>query len=455
MILVGNNLEVLPTLPADHFDSIVTDPPYGLGFMGKEWDHAVPGQPFWEAMLRVAKPGAYLVAFGAPRLYHRMACYIEDAGWELRDTLMWVYGSGFPKSLDVSDAMARRLAGEQLQAGSRAVNPDVYRVTAFLREARIKAGWTNARIDALFGTTGMAGHWTTSASQPACPSLRQWGVLKEQLGFGDELDDLVAQLCSTERPEDWGAGGGDRGPFLDALKNNPNPTPAGAWGTALKPAWEPIVLARKPLRGTVAANIMAYGTGALNIGGCRVGTEGGTRKADPAAAGQSTSENAYGNGLNGGGVEALNAGRWPSNLAHDGSPEVERLFLTDPDGSSARFFYNAKAQRDDRNDGCDEFAPRPLNWSSGDANPGSFQGAGTDRSSRNFHPTVKPTELMRWLCRLVTPPGGHVLDPFCGSGSTGRGAIAEGFQFTGIEMNPEYAAIAEARTRVVQPGLPF
>lgn len=456
MILVGNNLEVLPTLEADSFDSIVTDPPYGLGFMGKEWDHAVPGQPFWEAMLRVAKPGAFLVAFGAPRLYHRMACYIEDAGWELRDTLMWVYGSGFPKSLDVSDAMARRLAGEQLQVGSRAINPDVYRVTAFLREARIKAGWTNARIDALFGTTGMAGHWTTGASQPACPSVRQWGVLKTALGFGDELDALVEQLASTERPEDWGAGGGDRGPFLEALKNNPDPTPAGDWGTALKPAWEPIVLARKPLRGTVAANVIAYGTGALNIGGCRIG--GGDERQHPESIKNEDAErnrNCYGAGLQGSLAATTTLGRWPANLVHDGSPEVAKLFLTDGDGSAARFFYSPKAQRSDRNDGCDEFAPKPLNWSSGDANPGSFQGDGTDRTSRNFHPTVKPTELMRWLCRLVTPPAGHVLDPFCGSGSTGRGAIAEGFRFTGIELSPEYAAIAEARTKVVQPGLPF
>lgn len=457
MIHVGNNLDILPTLPADHFDSIVTDPPYGLGFMGKEWDHSVPGEPFWAAMLRVAKPGAYLVAFGAPRLYHRMACAIEDAGWEIRDTLMWVYGSGFPKSRDVSDAMARRIAGQTLEASARAINPDVYRVTAFLREARNKAGWTNARIDALFGTHGMAGHWTTGASQPACPSVRQWEALKIALGFGDELDALVEQLASTERPEDWGEGGGSDGPFLAGLERNRNATPAGAWGTALKPAWEPIVMARKPIRGSVAANVIAYGTGALNIGGCRVGDVGGTRKADTSET--TDSVNAYGNGLNGGGVEPINAGRWPSNLAHDGSDEVVALFpeevvvpagpqapvqvtgclfgSPEPDpepvvpvaapegGSAARFFYCAKASSDDRHDGLEA----------------------------NIHPTVKPTALMRWLCRLVTPPGGHVLDPFTGSGSTGRGAIAEGFTFTGIELNPEYAAIAAARTQVVQPGL--
>lgn len=361
MIHVGDCLEVLPKLDASSVDSIVTDPPYGLGFMGKAWDHAVPGSPFWAEMLRVAKPGAFLTAFGGTRAFHRMACAIEDAGWELRDTLMWVYGSGFPKSHN----------GE------------------------------------------------------------------------------------------WG-------------------------GTALKPAWEPIVLARKPLIGTVEANWREHGTGALNIDACRVFSSRGNAVFGSSNATVSPSR-MFNSSPSGGGYRSAaieNAageiGRWPANLVHDGSPEVVSqfpaaagaaapvrrrngdkfrtaygAFAGDIDeagstfhgdsGSAARFFYCAKASRKDRNDGCAGMEERPLHWSSGDQSPGTFQAKGTHRAATNNHPTVKPTELMRWLCRLVTPRGGVILDPFMGSGSTGRGARAEGFEFVGIEIDPDYARIAKAR----------
>lgn len=349
-------------------DAIVTDPPYGLNFMGKNWDHGVPGAHFWVEALRVAKPGAHLLAFGGTRTFHRLVCAIEDAGFEIRDTIMWVYGSGFPKS--------RNLEGE------------------------------------------------------------------------------------------W-----------------------DGWGTALKPAWEPIIVARKPLDGTVAANVAKYGTGALNIDGCRIEYDGDADKASATPQGKCTAKS----GALAGGVQHEGGrseftrpeqkGRWPANVVHDGSDEVVALFPaeagasapvrgTEPSrpakntygefargggafhgdtGSAARFFYCAKADRHDRNDGCEELPARDLNWSSGKQSPGTFQSENTDRSATNFHPTVKPTDLMRWLCRLVTPRGGTVLDPFMGSGSTLKAAELEGFGAIGIEINQEYIDIARKRIAADMP----
>lgn len=381
MIHVGSCLDILPTLAADHFDSIVTDPPYELGFMGKAWDRSgVAFQPeTWAAALRVAKPGAYLAAFGGTRTFHRMMVAIEDAGWEIRDTLMWVYGSGFPKS----------------------------------------------------------------------------------------------------RNGEWG-------------------------GTALKPAWEPIVMARKPFKCTVGQNFAKHGTGGLNIDGCRVGDEERTYDITMVSGGFETT----GGGRNRKQGEATVVGRWPANLVHDGSEEVLAAFpnasgqkadiadsapsarlrtvyeggelhrnrLGEPSaesenagavgfkmrpgarridtGSAARFFYCAKASREDRNEGCDGLPLRTSGMVSNTSGQHmTRRDGGAPAPAANNHPTVKPTDLMRWLCRLVTPSGGHVLDPFTGSGSTGRGAILEGFEFTGIELSEDYARIAEARIRVAQPGL--
>jgi DNA modification methylase len=280
-VIQGDCLDAMPNIPENSIDAIVTDPPYGLAFMGKAWDHAVPGPEFFAAMLRVAKPGAHLVAFGGTRLYHRMTVAIEDAGWEIRDSLMWLYGSGFPKSHN------------------------------------------------------------------------------------------------------------------------------GPWGgTALKPAWEPIVLARKPLDGTVAANHLRHGCGGLNVDGCRVGTDGGCKGAGVGAGGR-----CYGDGLNGTFAKPVTGlGRWPANL-------ILGEGVTDAEWS--RFFYCPKASK-------------------------------ADRDENNTHPTVKPTDLMRYLCRLVTPQGGTVLDPFTGSGSTGKAAILEGFNFVGIERDTEYVNIAEARIAKAQ-----
>ena len=373
-IIQADCLEELANL--DPIDAVVTDPPYGLtankkggtgeaslnlnspagrsristggGFMGQKWDAGVPGVEFWQAIGAAMKPGAHLLAFGGTRTFHRLACAIEDSGFEIRDCIMWVYGTGFPKSHDVSKAIDRAASSSDPKA--------------------------------------------PTVSAPATDAAKQWD----------------------------------------------------GWGTALKPAWEPIIVARKPFDGTVAENVQRHGTGALNIDGCRVATSDGY------------SENAVTQGVNTARTsweprqvrrtfEPSRSGRWPANLIHDGSDEVVGLFpeskscnspssarstsiyrpgmgayqgqgplYPGDSGSAARFFYCAKANKKERGEG-------------------------------NDHPTVKPLALMRYLCRLVTPPGGVILDPFMGSGSTLVAAKAEGFRSIGIDLEPHYCKIAERR----------
>ncbi len=413
----GDCREVMATLDAESVDAIVSDPPYGLSFMGKGWDHGVPGVEFWAEALRVAKPGAHLLAFGGTRTYHRLACAIEDAGWEIRDCVMWVYGSGFPKSHDVSKAI----------------------------DAKIATGGSGTR------------------------QMRQTAMGDDYIGY---------------------TGAGNFRDGTTRAKNSPNPPGAAfvpatdaarqwsGWGTALKPAWEPIIVARKPLVGTVAENVLTHGTGAINVDGCRVGTGGGTRRDGK---GNEPNDSGWEN-MRGHGIATINAGRWPANLIHDGSEEVVGLFPATKSGglsgvtyhttaksgdgwgrignggsgtchgdsgSAARFFYCAKASKADQDEGCERLAAK--------ARPtmGSGIGGQPDQSrpnNRNTHPTVKPTDLMRYLCRLVTPPGGVVLDPFTGSGSTGKAATLEGFLFIGIEREAEYVEIAKARIAAVDAG---
>lgn len=366
----GDCLEVLATLAENSIDAIVTDPPYELGFMGKSWDAS--GIAFcsdtWRLVWRVLKPGGHMVAFGAPKNYHRLACAIEDAGFEIRDSLMWVFSQGFPKSLDVSKAIDKAAGAE--------------------RE--------------IIGVAGKSG------SSRAC--------MAGDFAGGEYMETSPA----TDAAREW-----------------------AGWGTALKPAYEPIVLARKPLsEGTVAANVLRWGTGAINIDATRVGTDGGTAKGSkPTGAGNGI----YGSGLHGAcEIKQLDAGRWPANLCHDGSQGVLDLFPQtapssgrarnnsdyksvskgaekahvtfghdDNGGSAARFFYCAKASKQDR--------------------------AGSK------HPTVKPINLMRWLVRMVTPLGGTVLDPFAGSGTTGLAAKLEGYDVQLIEREPEYQADIRSR----------
>jgi len=362
----GDCIDVLRTLADNSVDSIVTDPPYGLSFMGKKWDYDVPAVEVWTECLRVLKPGGHLLAFAGTRTQHRMAVRIEDAGFEIRDMIAWVYGSGFPKSLNVAKAI-----GED------------------------------------------------------DPAAIQWQ----------------------------------------------------GWGTALKPALEPITVARKPVVGTVADNVLAWGTGGINVDGGRV-------LAGPDLAKNCNRPDVKGHWGNseGASVEASPLGRFPANLIHDGSDEVVGLFPAQTSGanptsrggigymssakgqescdaprgidsgSAARFFYVAKASAEDRDDGCHALPAKSAGQVTGGRAEGSAgldsprSGAGRRRDeTRNSHPTVKPTDLMRYLCRLVTPPGGLVLDPFVGSGSTGRGAVLEGFSFLGIEREAEYVEIARAR----------
>jgi DNA modification methylase len=407
----GDNLLVLPTLPAESCDSIVTDPPYGLSFRGKDWDHGVPGPHFWVAALRVAKPGAYLLAFGGTRTHHRLACAIEDAGWEIRDCIMWLYGSGFPKSLDVSKAIDKAAGAER---------------------AKEKCGGLGSATSFADDT------WT-----------------QENQGYRIVDTPILAAAAAWQ-----------------------------GWGTALKPAWEPIIMARKPLIETVAANVQKYGTGAINIDGCRVTIS----EDDPvrtAVFHRNGKRTAYGDFAadDTGELSPMlrsNLGRWPANLIHDGSEDVVVGF---PDskgamgdvkgnepstpgysggfgrspasskrgdsGSASRFFYCAKASKADRNEGLEgEGAKRDESRNAEQPSMNGGKGNPYNRGCipvQNTHPTVKPTALMRYLCKLVTPPGGVVLDPFAGSGSTGKAARLEGFRFLGIELEESYCTIARAR----------
>ena len=406
----GDCLEVLATLEPNSVDAVVTDPPYGLAFMGREWDHAVPGPEFFRAMLRVAKPGANLFAFGAPRLFHRMSCAIEDAGWELRDTLAWMFGEGFPKSLAIDKAIDRR----------RDDREQTYRVTAWIREARDRAGISNSDIDAAFGFFGMAGHWTSNKSQPAVPRLEYVPKLLEVLRVDDfppEIGALVLELNGRKGTpgESWAqravigtrtgvdtteqtiaAPRAAQGIAETTRKTFDVTEPASelakrfkGYGTTLKPGWEPIVLAMKPLDGKFSDNAERWGVSGLNIDGGRFGPE---------------LERAGG------------GGRWPANVVLDpvAAEELERAAAV---AGVSRFFYTAKAGAADRTDG-------------------------------NTHPTVKPTDLMQWLVRLAKPPGGGViLDPFMGSGSTGVACVLEGVDFVGIEREAEFLEIAGARIK--------
>ena len=400
-ILQGDMREKLAEVEDASVHAIVTDPPYhlttgkkggsglasvnlespygrarvGTGFMGMKWDGGdIAMRPeTWALLMRVAKPGAHLLVFSGSRTFHRVWCAVEDAGWEIRDTLMWLHGQGFPKS------------------------------------------------------SNQHGEWE-------------------------------------------------------------------GWGTALKPAFEPILMARKPLLGTVAANLATHGTGALNIDACRVGYTGTEDAAAAAAAelrSKKTSRNTEGWRMRSQNKTAqefaagpAGLGRWPANVLHDGSEEVVAAFPDAPgqmgnvrgdepstpaknvygtyarspasnlrgdSGSAARFFWCPKASKQDRNEDLEGMPRKAVNWSSGEQSPGTFQSPNTDRQNENFHPTVKPTELMQYLVRLVTPKGGVVLDPFMGSGSTGKACEREGMSFVGIELDPAYIEIARRRITGVAP----
>jgi DNA modification methylase len=459
----GDCREVMATLDAESVDAIVSDPPYGLSFMGKGWDHGVPGVEFWTEALRVAKPGAHLLAFGGTRTYHRLACAIEDAGWEIRDCVMWVYGSGFPKSHDVSKAIDKMDASEEQERRR-------LRFTTWVRST----GVTSRQIDEATGTN-MGGHYTTAGSQPAIMTREHLEQCRHLLGDVPEWVEREADIRSVESRNmaerqvyeryETGIGGvtmnNGAGQWRGEITKSHAHTDAArqwsGWGTALKPAWEPIIVARKPLVGTVAENVQTHGTGAINVDGCRV--HGGVRPLIESTA-SLPPKNALGGSLNGSrcaGTTSL--GRWPANLIHDGSDEVVGLFPQSK-STGGQASLGAFRNGDVYGKGRDERESRDPGFGDSGSAARFFycaKASKADRGSDNKHPTVKPTDLMRYLCRLVTPPGGIVLDPFTGSGSTGKAAILEGFRFVGIEREAEYVEIAKARIAAVSspPGQLF
>ena len=489
-IICGDCLLEMPKMAENSIDSIVTDPPYGLKFMSAIWDHGIPGIAFWKEALRVAKPGAHLLAFGGTRTHHRLMVAIEDAGWEIRDTIGWMYFSGFPKSLNIGKAIDKAAGAEREVVGQhecggcrtkgvwlsqKTVVDDTAPATAesiqwegwgtglkpawepiILARKPIEKGLTIAENVVKWGTGGI--------NVDGCRvSLPEGDSTKRKPSQQPASTDLALNHCKTigSITDDWKKGRFPANLIHDGSEEVTELFPNSKSKGGLKPAWEPIIIARKPIdKGlTIAENVVKWGTGGINVDGCRVGVPikhepGGLHRGSKTTVGSFTGTTNF---------EQEPHGRFPANLIHDGSEEVTELFPNskskghsvwsssgfkgtggkkqeeDNGGSAARFFYCAKASKQDRDEGLESFGSQ----SSG---VGALRDNGrTSLPRHNGHPTVKPTKLMAYLCRLVTPPGGLVLDPFAGSGSTGKACKAEGFKFLGIEMNEEYCKIARAR----------
>jgi site-specific DNA-methyltransferase (adenine-specific) len=479
---------------------VVTDPPYELGFMGKAWDGSGVAYDvdLWAEVLRVLKPGGHLCAFGGTRTYHRMACAIEDAGFEIRDSLHWVYGSGFPKSLDVSKAIDK--AGGVSPADQAAV----------LRNARERAGLTREEVaEAVGATVSSVRDWEEGRARTSggpveylvpCDSYRT--NLADLLGYtADER--RVTGGTADRRGDGTGYSLGHSGTLTEGGNTNGAKQWSG-WGTALKPAHEPIVVARKPLDGTVAANVLTHGTGALNIDGTRVGSTDGFEKAwdKPVRTNIGAVPQNYGIGVGDGERHTVDlsankptGGRWPANVIFD----TEAGALLDEQsgvskdgvaiqrngggqsiwgadnrigsradagyggqGGASRFFtainwepeidvpfrYVPKPSKRERNAGLEHLPEQHVRRHSGGEyahNSGSTSSSKNGATLSNHHPTVKPLALMRWLVKLVTPPGGTVLEPFAGSGTTLMACVMEGFNGIGIELTDEYLPIIRGR----------
>ncbi len=400
-LIGGDSRIVLSWFPDNYFDSVVTDPPYELGFMGKGWDSSgiAYDAELWSQAFRALKPGGYLLSFGGTRTYHRMACAIEDAGFILHPMLGWIFGSGFPKATNASKQIDKHFGAEREVVGQK-VRGDVQKAKG--------TGSTFAAADANKNNSAIFGYGVEDLTESATLEAKQF--------------------------DGWYYG-----------------------RQSLKPALEPICMAQKPPEGKMVENLLKWGTGAINVDGCRIE---GSPPSVPMPSGGTGNIYGYKNGKGRSGEMSDNSkGRWPANVIHDGSDQVEAEFakygnrpscnapsLARPEskfrpsqgkyqhqgqiypgdsGSASRFFYSAKASKKDRHEAVDEY------------------------EDFNKHPTVKPTELMEYLVKLVTPPNGRVLDPFCGSGSTGKACLYNGFRFIGIDLHPEHLTIARKRIRYV------
>ena len=378
-LLHGDCLEQMKTLDDNSVDSIVSDPPYGISFMAKKWDYDVPSVEVWKEAMRVLKPGGHALIACGTRTQHRMVVNIEDAGFEIRDVVSWIYGSGFPKSLNISKAIDKAAGAEREVVGEKVTG--------------------NARTD-----DGWAG--------------------------GQKMVDITAP--ATDEAKQW-----------------------DGWGSALKPSVEFFTLCRKPLsEKTIAKNVLKWGTGGINIDGCRVEAGGDNlnggaygdnkRQRDEYSSTDSEGSTPLSRLNRGNGEFKQPVGRFPSNLIHDGSQQVLELFPETNKASAARFFYCPKASKKDRDEGLE--GEEKECGVKNDSGRGFSEGNPYKKVlKKNTHPTVKPTALMAYLCRLITPTGGVVLDPYMGSGSTGKAAVREGFSFVGCELDKGYYEIAKAR----------
>ena len=435
--LINNDcIEAMKEMWDNTVDAIVTDPPYELGFMGKSWDST--GIAFstevWEEALRVLKPGGHLIAFSGSRTYHRMAVAIEDAGFEIRDQIMWVYGSGFPKSMDIS---------KQIDKNNGEPNR-LLKFTSWMRTTGLKAKDIDLILrknDLISQTSNMAVHFFNDG-QPQIATAQMWEVIRPLIAEVPEWIDELVQRIEAEREvtgmhqnpaaaqiwmQNYGLAENAEAKERRDIPSTPAAKQWQGWGTALKPAHEPMVLARKPVVGTVANNVLTYGVGGLNIDGSRVGTD-----VMPASSGEAPSNGKFGDKV---WDTPEKVGRFPANFIHDGL-ETEW----------AKFFYCAKTSKRDRNEGLDGFEAKRDHDGRAEGKVGGDNPRNrTNAAKLNHHPTVKPTSLMQYLVRLVTPQGGTVLDPFMGSGSTGKACAYEGFDFVGIDQSTEYAEIARAR----------
>jgi len=486
-LILGDCLDKLKELDDNSIDSIVTDPPYGLSFMGKKWDYDVPSQEIFEECLRVLKPGGYLLSFAGSRTYHRMAVRVEDAGFEIRDQIMWIYGSGFPKSMNISKQIDKK--------GGQNLSWFIDYVLEVAKEKNI----SKKELTMLFPSkNGKPTGWLWNKKNSQGITLEQYNTLKDFLDLPfDNIQEAEREVIGRGKA---GLTGGTIANFSGEKEfdiTTPSTDEAKnweGWGTALKPAHEPIVMARKPLsEKTVVDNVLQWGTGGINIDDSRISTDEVITNHSRGA------ESAISKGKYGDSKEqethqtpSQTLGRFPANIildkpagkildeqsgtskstggrsgnkegvgqngiygqysgeVRDGNPGFGDI------GGASRFFYCPKTSKKDRNEGLEDFEAKPMAWGNqakAELKRGNLEFSGSGDGTKhnkvsmrvNTHPTVKPTDLMLYLIRLVTPKGGTTLDPFMGSGSTGKAAIRGGFDFIGVEMDEEYMKIAESR----------